>query len=959
MESAPDGAAAAQPSGGDGQCIPRARESAQSGDNEGQSRKGETKLAHGETLGEHSSGDLSPTAESLVLGRWRAWSWPVESLVLGCWRAWSWAGGEPGPGLVESLVLGWWRESLVLGWWRACPGLVESLVLGRWRAWSWAGGEPGPGLVEGEPGPGWWRAWSWAGGEPGPGPVESLVLGWWRESLVLGWWRAWSLGWWRAWSWAGGEPGPGGGNRSAVEKPGPGLVESLVRWAGWVGEPGPGLVESLVLGWWRSWSWAGGGLVLGWCRSWSWAGGEPGPGLVQVLVLAGGGRAWSWAGGGPGLVEGEPGPGLVEAVLEPERSQREVGVWVEELTEAGAVPWMLWCLFCPSLSMEVLRSSLSSLPGLQLLCLSLWLGPGAVGSGTVGSGLELLLLHTNDVHARVEETSVLSGACSRSRGAPVLRRRVPESRGGEAAPGGTQRGHGAPGAAAGRGGPVPGLGLVHVLQRSRGRALHEPAAVRRHGPHVSFEDELAALQTQVDKLQTLGVNKIIALGHSGFTVDKEIARSVRGVDVVIGGHTNTFLYTGAPPSVEVPAGPYPVWIRSVDGRQVPVVQAYAFGKYLGKLRVRFDSDGNVLEADGNPVLLDESVEPDPQVQAQVDSWKQNLKNFSSSVVGKTLVFLNGSNEECRWRECNLGNLICDAMVENALGFSEQLQWNHVSAAVFNGGGVRNSIDEETRNGSITVEDLLSVLPFGGTFDIVTLRGSTLRKAFEHSVHRYGQSSGEFLQVSGLQVTFDLSRPAYSRVRSLRILCTRCRVPSFDPVQDGSVYKVLMPSYLVSGGDGFSVIRDELVAHNSGDLDVSVVSSYISKRSLLHPSVEGRIRLLNSASSVSVCVWSVLLLPLVNQNDQKSLNVVEFRDVRFKGFWTVYPRVTNRKVLVLDGSGVCLTQTPAAIDVLDGGETAASDVLCRSHHPSAFRLRAVEFPYHTVMQPVNRLSMVHL
>lgn len=55
---------------------------------------------------------------------------------------------------------------------------------------------------------------------------------------------------------------------------------------------------------------------------------------------------------------------------------------------------------------------------------------------------------------------------------------------------------------------------------------------------------MASLQRQVDKLQTLGVNKIIALGHSGFTVDRDVARRVRGVDVVIGGHTNTFLYTG-------------------------------------------------------------------------------------------------------------------------------------------------------------------------------------------------------------------------------------------------------------------------------------------------------------------------------------------------------------------------------------------------------------------------------
>lgn len=41
-----------------------------------------------------------------------------------------------------------------------------------------------------------------------------------------------------------------------------------------------------------------------------------------------------------------------------------------------------------------------------------------------------------------------------------------------------------------------------------------------------------------------------------------------------------------------------------------------------------------------------------------------------------------------------------------------------------------------------------MLPFGGTFDLVQLKGSTLKKAFEHSVYRYGQSTGEFLQVGG-------------------------------------------------------------------------------------------------------------------------------------------------------------------------------------------------------------------
>ncbi|XP_074541285.1 5'-nucleotidase [Halichoeres trimaculatus] len=379
-----------------------------------------------------------------------------------------------------------------------------------------------------------------------------------------------------------------------------------------------------------------------------------------------------------------------------------------------------------------------------------------------------------------------------------------------------------------------------------GYTSRETPALSQPGPHLKFEDEVPVLQLQVDKLQTLGVNKIIALGHSGFTMDLEIAKKVRGVDVVIGGHSNTFLYTGTPPSSEVPAGPYPFMVTSDDGRQVPVVQAYAFGKYLGNLTVTFDEAGNVVKAVGNPILLDSSIPQDPEVLADVMEWKKNLANYSAQEVGKTLVFLNGTMEECRFRECNLGNLICDAMLDNNIRFSDGVEWNHVSASILNGGGVRTSIDERTRNGTITMEDLISVLPFGGTFDLVQLKGSTLRKAFEHSVKRYGQSTGEFLQVSGIRVEFDLSKPPGHRVRSLTILCTKCRVPGYEPVEDEAVYKVMLPSYMVTGGDGFSMIQNEILKHNSGDLDISVVSQYITLRQRVYTSVEGRIKFYNSA-----------------------------------------------------------------------------------------------------------------
>ncbi|XP_023665917.1 5'-nucleotidase [Paramormyrops kingsleyae] len=526
------------------------------------------------------------------------------------------------------------------------------------------------------------------------------------------------------------------------------------------------------------------------------------------------------------------------------------------------------------------------------------------------AGLELTLLHTNDVHARIEETNTDSARCTKGNCyAGVARRftKIKEIRsqeknvllldagdqfqgtmwfnyykGAEAAHFLNRLGYNAmalgnhefdngvegliapflqnvnctilsanikPDASLASG--ISGYYSAYkifVMESEKvavvGYTTKETPALSQPGPHLKFEDEVTALQIQVDKLRTMGINKIIALGHSGFMVDKEIAKKVRGVDVVIGGHTNTFLYTGTPPSREVPEGTYPFLVRSHDGRDVPVVQAYAFGKYLGYLKVTFDKNGDVTGATGNPILLNSSIPQDPGIRAEVEDWKRKLSNFSAEFIGTTLVYLNGTFEECRFRECNLGNLICDAMVHHNIKYADEVQWNHIGSCILNGGSIRASIDERSRNGSITMEDLISVMPFGGTFDMVQVKGSTLMTAFEHAVHRYGGNTGEFLQVSGIQVEYDMSRPPGSRVTSTRLLCTQCRVPQYEPLDPKRVYKLLMPSYMVDGGDGYSMIKNEKLKHDSGDLDISVVSRYIQERKKVHPAVEGRIKISN-------------------------------------------------------------------------------------------------------------------
>lgn len=103
---------------------------------------------------------------------------------------------------------------------------------------------------------------------------------------------------------------------------------------------------------------------------------------------------------------------------------------------------------------------------------------------------------------------------------------------------------------------------------------------------VRFTDEVTAINAEAAELKRQGVNILIALGHSGLNRDREIAAQCPDLDLVIGGHSHTFLFSGKVPDAEQPAGPYPVMVRRTDGSQVPVVQAYAFTKYLGYLHLQ-------------------------------------------------------------------------------------------------------------------------------------------------------------------------------------------------------------------------------------------------------------------------------------------------------------------------------------------------------------------------------------
>ena len=87
---------------------------------------------------------------------------------------------------------------------------------------------------------------------------------------------------------------------------------------------------------------------------------------------------------------------------------------------------------------------------------------------------------------------------------------------------------------------------------------------------------------------------------------------------------------GAPPSVETPYGPYPLLVDSKANpqRKVLVVQAFAYSKYLGRLKVTFDDQGRATEWSGNPILLDKSVQKDSKIEQEILKMKGAVDQIS-------------------------------------------------------------------------------------------------------------------------------------------------------------------------------------------------------------------------------------------------------------------------------------------------------------------------------------------
>ncbi|XP_056630201.1 protein 5NUC-like isoform X2 [Diorhabda sublineata] len=388
-----------------------------------------------------------------------------------------------------------------------------------------------------------------------------------------------------------------------------------------------------------------------------------------------------------------------------------------------------------------------------------------------------------------------------------------------------------------------------------------PETVKISSPrNTIFLDEIEEIKKYSEILDSEGVKIIIALGHSGYLKDKEIAEKVPLVDIVIGGHTNTFLWNGAQPDTEAIEGPYPTMVKQPSGKVVPVVQAYAYTKYLGRLNVTFDDNGELVVSSGQPILLDNLTPQDEDVLELLEIYRPAVDAQIDTIIGTSLVTLEGA-DICRLKECNFGNLVADANVIYKSSLSTYT-WTEAPIGLMNGGGVRVTIIPGIGK-SINKGEIMAALPFGKQIVSLKLTGADLIKALELGIRSNGETSGgEFLQVSGIKVVYDKSKPPMSRVVSVKVRCGNCSVPIYEDIDLSKIYGIITTDFLADGNDGIYVLKEKGMDKKIEDLgDVDVVEWYFKHYNPIFAEVSGRISFIesdnkNGGSIISIFMYSL-------------------------------------------------------------------------------------------------------
>ena len=337
---------------------------------------------------------------------------------------------------------------------------------------------------------------------------------------------------------------------------------------------------------------------------------------------------------------------------------------------------------------------------------------------------------------------------------------------------------------------------------------------------IEFHDQWEVGQDVVAKADAES-DVVILLSHL-HGANNDVPTKIDGIDMEIGGGNDIF---GRPLNIE----------------DTVVVNPGGVGTCVNQTNLNV-KDGQVLGYTFNQIILSSDVPEVEAVNEIIAGYQADLDAQMEEVIGQCASDIAWSSPLVRTQESPLGNLAADALRD----------YCDADIAIQNGGGIRAGLTA----GDVTVGDVFAMLPFDNKVTLVEVTGQTVWDALENGVDAYPELNGKFPQVSGIQYTFDASKPAGERIVSVTMA-------DGTPLDLNAWYTLACNDFMCGGGDGYTMLNvlnpdgassnsetaaQELpgcrLVYRTNDYYRTVISQYIQEQGTVAPAMEGRITILN-------------------------------------------------------------------------------------------------------------------
>jgi len=315
---------------------------------------------------------------------------------------------------------------------------------------------------------------------------------------------------------------------------------------------------------------------------------------------------------------------------------------------------------------------------------------------------------------------------------------------------------------------------------------------------VAVSDPVTAAAVFVPELRKKA-DLIVALTHLGVDEDRRLAARVPGIDVIVGGHSHTYLWQ-------------PVFVRNGNSNGYSgtgIVQAGRWGDRVGRLAIGIGAKGVAGLTDAL-VPVQPADGEDPSIVAMLKVYRDSMSVAMDKPVFRSPARVSMSGLEDG--DTPLGNFVADAMLESATA----------DIAVINSGGIRAPLPE----GTVTVGDVFTVLPFDNTIVLVPMKGWQVRQLFDFIAQRVGKRG--FAQIAGAEFVIRNNRASDIRVAG-------------RPLDSNRTYQVATLDFLHGGGDGYTLFARAGAANPTGVFTHDAAVDFLRR----HPAYEfkkrGRIR----------------------------------------------------------------------------------------------------------------------